>query len=98
MVFLGFLVSTKTMIISIPVDKIRNVVQEAKRLLEKNAVSVRDLVRFVGKTMHDLKMSNSGAPFLSSTPAGTGKQHHFTPDYGGNLQGRQSGNNGIIRR
>lgn len=49
-VFLGFRISTKTMTISLPTDKIRDIVQEAKRLLEKKAVSVRDLAAFVGKT------------------------------------------------
>ena len=49
-VFLGFRISTKTMTISLPMDKIRNIVQEAKRLLGKNAVSVRNLAAFVGKT------------------------------------------------
>ena len=46
---------------------------------------------------HGRETSNSGGPFVSSTPAGTDKQHHFTPDYRGNVRGLQAGS-GIIRR
>ena len=49
-VFLGFRILTKTMTISLPADKTRKMVQEAKKLLRKKALCVKDLAAFVGKT------------------------------------------------
>ena len=49
-VFLGFQISTSTMTVSLPAKKMRKIVQEARKLLGKTIVSVRELVAFVGKT------------------------------------------------
>ena len=48
--FLGFQISTKSMSISLPAEKLRKIAQDAKKLLERSTVSVRELAAFVGKT------------------------------------------------
>ena len=49
-VFLGFQISTKTTKISLPLGKMRKIVQEARKLVGKTTVSVRELAALVGMT------------------------------------------------
>jgi len=47
--FLGFEIYTQPMTLSIPQEKMRKIQQDARRLLTKSQVSVRELAQFVGK-------------------------------------------------
>ena len=48
--FLGFHLCSVTMGLSIPSEKLRKIQQDAKHMLGKESVSVREIARFVGKT------------------------------------------------
>ena len=47
--FLGFEIHTQSMTLSIPQEKIRKIQQDARRLMVKTSVSVREVAQFVGK-------------------------------------------------
>jgi len=47
--FLGFEMHTKSMTLSIPQEKMRKIQQDARRVMGKTSVSVRELAQFVGK-------------------------------------------------
>jgi len=47
--FLGFEIYTQPMTLSIPQEKPRKIQQDARRLLTKSQVSVRELAQFMGK-------------------------------------------------
>lgn len=64
MEFLGFLVDATTLHLTIPAEKLRKIQQLAQHLLHQQNVSVRDLVRFVGKTSA-LQRAIWQAPFIT---------------------------------
>ena len=47
--FLGFHLCSVTMRLSIPPEKLRKIQQDARHLLDRESVSVREIARFVGK-------------------------------------------------
>ena len=48
--FLGFHLCSMSMRLTIPSEKLRKIQQDARRMLEQQSVSVREVARFVGKT------------------------------------------------
>jgi len=49
MEFLGFQVNSASLQLAFPAEKMRKIQQDARALLQRHSVSVRDLARFVGK-------------------------------------------------
>ena len=49
MEFLGFEIHSQPMTLSIPQEKMRKIQQDARRLMTKPSLSVRELAQFVGK-------------------------------------------------
>ena len=68
MEFLGFQVnSVSAQQLSFPTEKLRKIQQDAYILLKQQMVSVRNLVRFVGKTIASVKAIWQGPITLQDT-------------------------------
>ena len=46
---------SQTMTLSVPSEKLRKIKQDARRLLDQTAVSIREIIQFVGKTTATLR-------------------------------------------
>ena len=51
MEYLGFLLCSQSLLISVPAEKMRKIQQDATKILSQDQVTVRELVRFVGKAV-----------------------------------------------
>ena len=53
--FLGFQVGSVSMNLSIPLEKLRKIKQDARRMFDCPQVTVREVARFVGKAVATLR-------------------------------------------